>query len=207
MIESFRTLRARLRFEPEKTKGSRHIATLVPIQSEDEARAVLDRVAAELPRASHHAYAWRLGLDRETFRYSDDGEPSGSAGIPILRQIDGRGVTNLIVVVTRYFGGTKLGVGGLVRAYGGACQEALKVAEIIEVRLTRRVSIEFDYALSSAVQAVVAAVGFEPVKSNYGERVTICFDVPEGQVESFVSELRERCANQIVIEVADSEFR
>jgi uncharacterized YigZ family protein len=164
-------------------------------------------VAAELPRASHHAYAWRLGLDRETFRYSDDGEPSGSAGIPILRQIDGRGVTNLIVVVTRYFGGTKLGVGGLVRAYGGACREALNVAEIIEVRLTRRVSVEFDYALSSAVQAVVAAVGFEPVKSNYGERVTIGFDVPEGQVESFVSELRERCAGQIAIEVADSEFR
>jgi putative IMPACT (imprinted ancient) family translation regulator len=95
----------------------------------------------------------------------------------------------------------------LVRAYGGACQEALDLAEIIEVTLTRRVSIAFDYALSSAVQAVVAAVGFEPVESNYGERVTICFDVPEGQVESFVSELRERSANQITIEIADSEFR
>jgi uncharacterized YigZ family protein len=133
----YRTIAEGLRHEPPKTKGSRHIATIAPVATTAAAEAVVARVRDEMPDATHHAFAWRLragdGPSGLSFRSSDDGEPSGSAGRPILAQIDGRELTDVVVVVTRYFGGTKLGVGGLVRAYGGAAAEALDLAEIVEV--------------------------------------------------------------------------
>ncbi len=206
MPETFLTIQTEFRHEPDKIKGSRHIATVIPIQCEAEVSGHLERVAQELTRANHHAYAWRLGRDREKFRYNDNGEPSGSAGKPMLQQIDGHELTNVLVVVTRYFGGTKLGVGGLVRAYGGACAEALDLADIVEVTITRRVTIVYDYDLSNAVQSVIASSGFEPLASEYADKVTMQFDVPESKTEAFVAELRERTANRMAIEAAPASM-
>ncbi len=118
---------AELRHEAQPTKGSRFIATVRPVSNEDEAKRFRDELAAEWPDASHHCWAWRIAspaIDRA----GDDGEPSGSAGRPILNQLSGRDLLDTAVIVSRWFGGTKLGVGGLVRAYGGAAGEALELA-------------------------------------------------------------------------------
>ncbi len=134
---SYQTIAADLRHEPPKIKGSRHIATVAPIADESDVAAMIEAARGDFPAANHHAYAWRLGLDGSRFRASDDGEPSGSAGKPILAQIDRLGLTRVAVVVSRIFGGTKLGVGGLIRAYGGAASEALARAVVVERRVYR----------------------------------------------------------------------
>src|SRR5258706_4109612 len=100
-----------------KDRGSKFIATAFPIASVDEVKACLNKVKAEHPKASHHCFAWRLGLDGNSFRVSDDGEPSGSAGRPILGQIDSKEITNTLIVVTRYFCGNLLGVARLINSY------------------------------------------------------------------------------------------
>ena len=110
-----RTLGGRARFEPEPIKGSRHIGTAAPVASEDEARGFVDDVRREMPKATHHAFAWRLSPDGTEQRCSDDGEPGGTAGRPILRQLEAFDLLDACVVVTRFFGGVKLGAGGLAR--------------------------------------------------------------------------------------------
>ena len=124
----FRTLRARATAEPPKTKGSRFIGVAAPAQSAAAALEVVASVRAQEHAARHHGWAYRLGPDAPAPRSSDDGEPSGSTGGPILREIEGRDLFQTVVVVTRYYGGTKLGVGGLARAYGEAAGLALEAA-------------------------------------------------------------------------------
>lgn len=195
MSPQFRTIAQELRFEPEKTKGSRFIATAAPAQDEDEVEALLARVRKEFHDARHTCYAWRLGQERESFRFQDDGEPTGSAGRPILQQIEGRELVDVVVAVTRYFGGTKLGVGGLMRAYGGAAGDVLDQAEIRTITITRRIWIEHPYECSGAVQGLLAATEYVPVESDYGERVRFALDLPVEEVEAFVRELTERTAS------------
>ena len=108
-----------------KIKGSRFIAEALPVSDVSEAEHALASIRKRDYDATHHCSAWRIGKKGETFRYSDDGEPNSSAGLPIFRQIEGKALTNTMVVVVRYYGGTKLGTGGLVRAYGDAAKEAL----------------------------------------------------------------------------------
>ncbi len=196
-MATFRTVGTEFRHESDKVKGSRFLATLVPVDSEAAVEAALKRVRAEFANATHNCWAWRLGRDAERFRYSDDGEPSGSAGRPILQQIDGQDLTNTLVVVTRFYGGTKLGVGGLVRAYGGCAGEALDRAELTTVRILRRIEIRFAYELSNAVQAVLAAADHELVDSDYGAEVVMRLDAPEESADALVTELRERTAGRI----------
>src|SRR5512138_1197293 len=113
-MDQFYQLKQQCRME-EKIKGSRFIATARPVASEQEALAFIEEMKKEFHDATHNAFAWRAGIGRaQRYRYNDDGEPSGTAGQPILRAIDGRGAGNLCIVITRYFGGTKLGTGGLM---------------------------------------------------------------------------------------------
>ncbi|MBT3222948.1 MAG: YigZ family protein, partial [Proteobacteria bacterium] len=136
-MATFRTITATIRFRPEPIKGSRFIATATPVASSDEAQRVIADITSEMPDATHHCWGWSLH-DPERSRSSDDGEPGGSAGRPILAQIQGHKLTNIVVVVTRYFGGTKLGVGGLIRAYGGAAGMVLDRACVVEVEETTK---------------------------------------------------------------------
>ena len=176
----------------EPVKGSRFVATLGPIDSEDEAQARLAAVQAEWPGASHHCWAWRLPDGRS--RSSDAGEPGGSAGRPILARIEGKEIEGAMVIVSRWFGGTKLGVGGLVRAYGGCAGKAIDAAEIIEIERTVSVSIEFDYPDTGAVQAVLAALGLDPAEARYGQRVRIRVDA--AQPETLLARLAEATAGR-----------
>lgn len=201
MSTTYRTVLSATREEIPKIKGSRFIADLAPAVGGEDAARVLARVRRELPNARHYCHAWRSGPLGETFRSSDDGEPSGTAGRPILQHLEGAGVTNAILVVTRYFGGTKLGVGGLVRAYGHAAAAVLATAAIREILVTRRVRVEHAYEETAAVQAFVAAYGLEPVDATYGERIRLVFDVPDGDVTAFTEDLRNRTAGRAAITV------
>ncbi|MCA8953773.1 MAG: YigZ family protein [Planctomycetes bacterium] len=200
-VRSFRTVAERCRHEPEKIKGSRHIATVAPVDDDAAIAAVLGEVAREFPAANHHAYGWRLGADGARFRYSDDGEPSGSAGAPILQQIDHLELTRVLVVVSRIFGGTKLGTGGLIRAYGGAAREALAHATIVERVLTAAVEIVHGYAQAGAVAAALHAEGQKPRLAEYGEQTRLVIDVPLDRVEPFAQELRDATGGRAAIAI------
>jgi uncharacterized YigZ family protein len=127
-------------------KRSRFIATAYPLEGEEEGRARLEAARAEFPEATHHCWAWRVGGSHEvTERSSDAGEPAGTAGQPILQAIRSAGLTNLAIVVTRYFGGVKLGKGGLARAYRDAARRALEAAQIVETRA--RMALEIDVSI------------------------------------------------------------
>jgi uncharacterized YigZ family protein len=203
--ETYTTLAGVTRHEPDKIKGSRFIACVAPAATEDEAAAFLDGVRAEFDDARHVCFAWRLGAGGDRTRSSDDGEPSGSAGRPILMQIEGHEVTDAVVAVVRYFGGVKLGVGGLMRAYGGAAGQALDRAELrrVEVRVPLRCT--HPYGDSGAVQGVLSAWELVPVGETYGEDVAFTVHVGVGRVDEFVAALRDATAARARVERVDGE--
>ncbi|MDH3626603.1 MAG: YigZ family protein [Acidobacteriota bacterium] len=182
------------RLEIEKIRGSRFIASVSSFCCDDDREPQIAPLRAEFPTANHHCWAWR---DGDAFRYGDDGEPSGSAGRPILQQIDGHGFDRTCVVVTRIFGGTKLGVGGLMRAYGQAAREALDLCPSEPLIERETIVIEFPYDREGAVQSVVQAHGLSPSRSEYGESIRLSFEVPRAQVEPFLADLMERCAGKL----------
>lgn len=138
-----------------KEKGSRFIAMAWPVTNQEEIKSILDRVRKEHHSARHHCYAWMLGQSRENFRVNDDGEPSGSAGKPILGQINAFQVTNVLIVVVRYFGGKLLGVSGLINAYRSAAESALKNGEITEHIIQDYFELNFPYACVNDVMKVI----------------------------------------------------
>ena len=134
-----------------KDNGSRFIALAYPVETEAEVKEIVQRLKKEYHDARHHCYAWRLGLDGEPWRANDDGEPSGSAGRPILGQIDSAGLSDILVVVVRYFGGIKLGIPGLIRAYKTSTADALASARVIEKVAGRWYTLHFPYDSLPAV--------------------------------------------------------
>ena len=134
-----------------KDNGSRFIALAYPVETEDEIKEIVQRLKKEYHDARHHCYAWRLGLDGEPWRANDDGEPSGSAGRPILGQIDSAGLSDILVIVVRYFGGIKLGIPGLIRAYKTSTADALASARVIEKVAGRWYTLHFPYDSLPAV--------------------------------------------------------
>jgi len=198
VADEFRTLAAEFRHEIDPVKGSRFLATVAPAASVATAEAFVERVRSEFPNATHNCWAYLVGGAVPVTRSSDDGEPGGSAGRPILAQIEGHGLQDVAVVVTRWFGGTKLGVGGLMRAYGGAAGQTLDRAPQRTVVVTRRVEVEHPYECSGAVQGFVAGLGIEPSSADYGASVRLVFDVPVRELEAFRRELGERTAGRAV---------
>lgn len=194
MSTQLRILDRGIRSEIPKIKGSRFIATVQPIEAEGELPAVLHPLRVEFPQANHHCWAWRLGRSRDHVRWSDDGEPSGSAGRPILQQIEGHHLTNVVVVVTRIFGGTRLGVGGLVRAYSGAAGHALDQCPSREWIQQRRLRVSCAYEFEGVVKAVLQQSGLEPAASRYDEQVHLEVLVPDAEADAVIDALRERTA-------------
>ncbi|HEY6505402.1 MAG TPA: YigZ family protein [Chitinophagaceae bacterium] len=138
-----------------KDRGSKFIAYTFPIADINEFKEKLAEVKKEHPKATHHCFAYRLGLDGNNFRVSDDGEPSGSAGRPILGQIDSKQVTNALIIVVRYFGGTLLGVPGLIHAYRSAAALALQVIPVVQKPVEIDYSLQFDYTMMNEVMTIV----------------------------------------------------
>jgi uncharacterized YigZ family protein len=138
-----------------KDRGSKFIAYTFPIETADDFKKQLQLLKKEHPKAVHHCFAYRIGTDGNNFRSSDDGEPSGTAGKPILGQIDSKGITNTAVIVVRYFGGTLLGVPGLINAYKTATALALQVTPIVQKQIEIKHSIEFEYNKMNDVMMVL----------------------------------------------------
>jgi len=174
-----------------KVRGSRFIASVQPVTSRDEAERVLRNTRHEFFDATHHCYAYRLGPDGADFRAVDGGEPSGTAGKPILAAIDRGGYTNILLVVTRYFGGTKLGVGGLARAYGEAAAQVLASAtpRICYAMITLRAS--FPHAMVSPVMHSVGRVGAKIEGTEYDEEVHLALSVRASRADELEAALVE----------------
>lgn len=138
-----------------KERSSKFLTYAYPVESEGEIKELLDALRKQYYDATHHCYAYRLGAQGEMFRANDDGEPSGTAGKPILGQLLSANLTNCLVVVVRYFGGTKLGVSGLIQAYKESTAEVIAVSKIIEKTVDRVVKIDFDYTSMNGVMRIV----------------------------------------------------
>jgi uncharacterized YigZ family protein len=136
-------------------RGSRFIAYAFPVVSIDEFKIILQKLKKEQPKASHHCFAYRIGSDGLTYRVSDAGEPAGSAGRPILGQIDSKGLTNVCVIVVRFFGGTLLGIPGLINAYKSASSMALQLTPVVKKNIEVEYELQFDYTISNEVMKVV----------------------------------------------------
>lgn len=141
-----------------KDKGSKFIGYAYPVKDEAAIKEKLEFIRQEHPKATHHCYAYRLGLDKNNYRTNDDGEPNGTAGKPMLGQIDSIGITNTLVVVVRYFGGTKLGVSGLIDAYKETARETLAVATIITHKILDYYRIRCAYEQVQRVYHIVHQV-------------------------------------------------
>ncbi len=138
-----------------KDRGSRFLALAFPVQSVAAFKTILEQVKKEHPKANHHCFAYRIGLSGDVFRVSDDGEPSGTAGRPILGQIDSRGVTDTAIIVVRYFGGTLLGVPGLINAYKSAAALVLQTTPVIQKPIEVNYSLQFDYTIMNDVMNII----------------------------------------------------
>ncbi len=196
MNAAYRTVAAETRHEIAKIKGSRFIATAGPFDDEASLATLINRLRDEYPDANHHCFAWRAG---DRFRFNDDGEPSGTAGRPILQRIDGRELDHVFLVVTRIFGGTKLGAGGLVRAYSAAAGAVLDVAPQVEVVPTRRVQVTVPYDLQGTLESVIAAHGLARLDATFTDTVSQVLAVPLDRVDRVIADLTERTAGRAQI--------
>ncbi len=168
-------------------KASRFIGEAFPVANADEALAELEIIRKREFTASHHCSAYRVGIDGGEFRYSDDGEPNRTAGPPILQQIDGRNLTNTLVVVTRYYGGTNLGTGGLIRAYGDTASAALDNARIETRILQDRVSLRFGYDDTSPAMHTINQFGAQILETNYGDDTEIIASIRQSETSALMA--------------------
>ena len=174
-----------------KDNGSRFIALAYPVETEEEVREIVSRLRKEYHDARHHCYAYRLGYKRDVFRASDDGEPSGSAGRPILGQIDSLGLSDVLVVVVRYFGGIKLGIPGPIRAYKTSSADALSQAAVIEKIAARRFRLHFDYLSMNAVMKVLKEMDLPQSGQQFGEECSLEVRVRLSALEDFRQSIGE----------------
>lgn len=161
-----------------KEKGSKFLAFAYPVTTEDDAKERIEALKKKYFDARHHCFAWIIGAEKSRFRAYDDGEPNHSAGDPILGQIRSRDLTDVMIVVVRYFGGTKLGVGGLVNAYKEAANDALSHAIIIERELYKRVVLEYSYSDTNEVMKLVSNSNASVVDQQFLDNCIMTIDVP-----------------------------
>ena len=184
-------------FAETEIKKSRFLAHIAEVRSEEEAEVLIKETKKKYYDASHSCSAYILNSDKGIRHSSDDGEPSGTAGKPILDVISGAGLSNVIVIVTRYFGGTELGTGGLVRAYSGATAEVLKNSEIVEVTDARLTEFVIDYGLLPKLQHICMELGIIIYETEYLEKVKISVLITKEISGKFYKELIEMTAGAL----------
>ena len=171
-------------------RGSRFLAYAYPLTSVDAFKAHLQKLKKEHPKAVHHCFAYRLGLDGSKFRVSDDGEPSGSAGRPILGQIDSRELTDTAIIVVRYFGGTLLGVPGLINAYKTASALALQVIPTVQKPIEDIYELEFDYTLINEVMTIIKRYPCTVYKQDMQLFCNFKIGIPRQHLETCLQQLK-----------------
>lgn len=177
-----------------EVRRSRFICSLERVSTEADARAVIERVRRQHSAARHHCSAFVLGPDGHLQRSNDDGEPSGTAGSPMLEVLRGRDVSDVVAVVTRYFGGVLLGAGGLVRAYSDAVRAALDEVGVLERRLLQKVDVLADHVDAGRLEHDLRARDVSVLGVDYAEQATLHVAVPDGELESLYGVLAELSA-------------
>ncbi len=202
--ESYTTLARYAEYRYEE-KRSEFIAEAAPCKTEEEAVAFIARVKSRFPDARHHVYAYLLRENAKN-RYSDDHEPQGTAGLPVLDVIRKNGCTDTVVVVTRYFGGVLLGTGGLVRAYTAAAVGALREAGVVTYRVHRHLSIALSYPDYNKIQQEITAFGARLVDTEYAEGVELLVSLPLEDFEAYERHIGEASYGRAVITVLEDCF-
>lgn len=174
-----------------KEKGSKFIGFAFPINSETDLKKNLEKIREEHPKATHHCYAFRLGLNGEYYRANDDGEPSGSAGLPIYNQLLANDLTNILLIVVRYYGGTKLGVSGLVKAYKESAKLTLEESEILIRELETIISIEFPFNQQNVIFTLLNKFDGKIQEFNASENCEINALIKTSQKENISEHLSE----------------
>ena len=172
-----------------KDRGSRFIARAFPVRREDEVKEILSKLRREYHDARHHCYAYILGPSKSAYRINDDGEPSGTAGKPIHGQLLSRDLTDIIVVVIRYFGGVKLGIPGLINAYREATKDALDKAVIVEKLVTDKLIIEYDYPLMDVVMRFLKEKNIEIINTKFELNCKVEIAVRRSETEQVTNSL------------------
>ncbi len=181
-----------------KDKGSKFIALAKPVANEEDISRILDDIKKEYHNARHHCYAWVLGYQQEHYKVNDDGEPSGTAGRPIHGQILSAGLTNIIIVVVRYFGGTKLGVRGLINAYKGAANEAIQNNTIITKSIRKHYRLHFDYLAMNDVMQILKEFDLPQKAHDFDLKCKLDFSVRLSKSKEVIGKLEK--VNDIQIE-------
>lgn len=202
-MEAFRTVLRRAEGEIVEKK-SRFIATVLPAETEREVETFLAELRKTYWDANHNVYAYRIGQQKMIERFSDDGEPVHTAGLPVLSVLQKEDIRNVCIVVTRYFGGTLLGTGGLVRAYQGAVKEGLQASTVITKRLGYRYEIGTDYTGLGKIQYILGQRQISVQDTQYTDKVLMKVILPYDQEQCVVSEITEGTNGQAVIEKGDS---
>lgn len=172
-----------------KEKGSKFLGYAYPTNTEEEVKQALDKIKEIHPKATHHCYAYRLGLEGENHRANDDGEPSGSAGLPIYNQLLSHDLTNVLLVVVRYYGGTKLGVGGLVKTYKESAKLTLEHSEIVTKELENQIEINFPFHLQNVIFTQLNKYGAQVLNFTTAESCQIIAKVKQASQEALLEKL------------------
>ncbi|HHX62638.1 MAG TPA: YigZ family protein [Epulopiscium sp.] len=206
MVKKYKTVNKRAQIEITEKK-SRFIATVMPVKSQEEVDDFLNELRKEHWNASHNCYAYQIGERDEIQRFSDDGEPQGTAGKPILEVLKGEELKDTVIVVTRYFGGTLLGTGGLVRAYGKSAKEGVLAAEIIQCILMRRYSVTIPYTLVGKIQYLLAESGYITEDEIYTDEVVLHVLVEEDECDNFEKKIIEHTSAEAAIQKKDTLYK
>ena len=188
---SFDTIKSPVENMLLKEKGSKFIGFAFPVENEKEVKEALGKVKEEHPKATHHCYAFRLGIKGENYRANDDGEPSGSAGLPIYNQLLANNVTQILLIVVRYYGGTKLGVSGLVKAYKESAKFTLESCEIITKELQSDIEIHFDFNQQNVIFTLLNKFGAKIIDFQTNEKCTISAKLKTSEKENISEQLSE----------------
>lgn len=203
-MKNYKTVSAEKIFVAEyEIKKSKFISQAKHVESEVEAREFIQQVKKKYFDATHNCSAWILGENGDKQKSNDDGEPGGTAGNPILESIKKNELTNIVVVVTRYFGGIKLGAGGLIRAYSHAATLAISAAEILQMQTFKKISVTLEYNFLATVENFLRQKKISVENISYAEDVTLDILILPLEVENFLSELTELTADNFLYEVGE----
>ncbi|CAI2303781.1 YigZ family protein [Vibrio parahaemolyticus] len=191
----------------EEIKKSVFITYLAHTPSVDAAKAFVDQIKAKHSDARHNCWGFVAGRPEDSMKwgFSDDGEPSGTAGKPILAQLSGSGVGEITAVVTRYSGGIKLGTGGLVKAYGGGVQQALKLLQTIEKKITTKLRLTLDYGLMPIAQSIMPQFGAVEVAAEYSDQVILVVEIELREVSAFTQAIINKSGAKAIVTPLDGQ--
>ena len=186
-----------------RDRGSKFVARLAHVRDEAAALEVVQQQAVLHSKCNHHCYAYRLGEGQDRYRANDDGEPSGTAGKPILGQIDKANLSDAIVVVSRYYGGTKLGTSGLIQAYREAARQAVEAAPTRYQALVAQIQLAFGYEMMTPVLSALSQMDLEMAGQDFGASATVTLELPRSQAPTILRRLKAKVAGVYEEEVGD----